>query len=159
MLTETQIALTSAAFSALAVTVSVIALFVAERQQKLQAKHEANLYNVASLTELWGKIEMKPALLRFHGVSKEELDAYSLDAADLAYLVASFEAANYYYEEIDQTTGVFPETSLRYQMCAPEATRKAWPLIRRFFIGSPKYLARIEATVEHHNRKERAPVA
>lgn len=150
------IALASAGFSALAAVVSVIALVATKRQHAAQLENEAHVSNVSSLVELWALLGQQPRLLRFHGISEEELAAHDLSATDLAYLVASFEAACHYYENLEDDGGIFPNASLRYEMCAPEATRKAWPLVRKFFAGSPKYVTRIEATMQHHARLHRA---
>ena len=69
--------------------------------------------------------------------------------------MASFEAAGYYYEYIDRGTGPFPQDSLRYWMCASEATRKAWPLLKSFFVESLTYMSRIEETIKLLERGQR----
>jgi hypothetical protein len=90
---------------------------------------------MAVLVETWSALGRKPSLLRFHGVSEEELDNAGVDAEELAYLVASFEGASVYYRYFENTSEPFPEGSLRQRMCASEATQKAWPVLKRFFAG------------------------
>lgn len=115
--------------------------------QKSQSEHDALQSNVSLLVDVWARIGSTSSILRFHGVTEDDLKAVDITADELAYLIASFEAAGYYYERIDKGTGPFRSDSLRYRMCASEATRKAWPLLKRFFLGSPAYLARIEKTI------------
>jgi hypothetical protein len=142
-----------------ALVVSMVALVRGERTQralqKSQSEHEAIQSNVSLLVDIWSRIGSKPSLLRFHEIKEEELKAAGIDVEELAYLIASFEAAGYYYEHIDKGTGPFPQDSLRYRMCASEATRKAWPLLKSFFVGSPTYVSRIEETIKLLERGQR----
>ena len=105
-----------------ALVVSLVALARGERLQKalqkLQSEHEALQSNVSLLVDVWSRIGSKPTLLRFHGVTEEDLKAADIDAEELAYLVASFEAAGYYYEHLDKGTGPLPRDFLRYRMSA-----------------------------------------
>jgi len=121
-----------------------------QRDRELREREHASLQaNMASLVELWGCLGKKPSLLRFHGVTLDQLKEVGIDdAEELAYLIASFEAAGVYYHYFEQDTEPFPEGSLRSKMCASEATRTAWPLLRQFFTGDSNYLAKIEATMK-----------
>lgn len=147
-----------------ALTVSLITLIRGERLQramrKSQLEHEARQANGSLLVDIWSRIGAKPSLLRFHGVTDEELKVVGIDSEELAYLVASFEAAGYYYEHIDKDDGPFPFNSLRYRMCESESTQRAWPLLKRFFVGSPHYLSRIEKTIKlFEQEKQKTSVA
>lgn len=140
-----------------ALITSLIALIRGERFQKelrkSQSEHEARQSNASLLVDLWSRIGNKPSLLRFHEVTEEDLKKAGIDEEELAYLVASFEAAGYYYEYISKETGPFLQSSLRYNLCASQAIQKAWPLLKRFFGGSPIYTSRIEATLKLHEEK------
>lgn len=149
-----------------ALTVSVTALIRGERLQrtmrKSQVEHEARQVNGSLLVNIWGRLGSKPSLLKFHGITEDDLKSVDIDPEELAYLIASFEAASYYYERIDKEDGPFPSSSLRYRMCASEATQKAWPVLKHFFVGSPHYLSRIEKTIklfEHEQHEGRALLA
>jgi hypothetical protein len=89
-----------------ALVVSIVTLVKGERMQralqKSQSEHEALQSNVSLLVDVWSRIGSKPSLLRFHGINEEELKAAGIDVEELAYLIASFEAAGYYYEHIDK---------------------------------------------------------
>lgn len=145
-----------------ALFVSFITLIRNERMQKamrkLQSEHEARQSNTSLIVDAWNRIGIKPSLLRFHGVTEEDLKAADVDAEELAYLIASFEAASYYYEHIDKDIGPFPSNSLRFRMCSTEATQRAWPLLKRFFAGSPHYLSRIEKTIQFFEQERQKAI-
>lgn len=136
--------------SVLALGVSVAALGYTAYAQWTQAKHATLLENMTVLAETWGALGRKPSLLRFHGVSEAELSQAGVDAEELAYLIASFEAASVYYRYFENNPDPFPDGSLRQRMCATEATQKAWPVLKRFFAGDGTYVAKIEATMQRH---------
>ncbi|HEY0018072.1 MAG TPA: hypothetical protein VGC13_17280 [Longimicrobium sp.] len=132
----------------LALVVSVITFVWTLRSHSIQAKHATLQANMAVLVEVWGALAKNPSLLRFHGISPAELQEVGVDAEELAYLVASFEAASVYYRYFENTPNPFPEGSLRQRMCASEATQRAWPLLQRFFAGDTNYLSKIQATID-----------
>jgi hypothetical protein len=134
----------------LALVISVVALVWTVYSQRIQAKHAILQENMAILVEIWGALGRKSSMLRFHGISEAELSDAGVDAEELAYLIASFEAASVYYRYFENTPEPFPEGSLRQRMCASEATQKAWPVLKRFFAGDRTYLAKIEATMRQH---------
>ena len=125
---------------------SVIALFRGELTQRAlqraQREDSSMTTNIASLVEVWSSIAKKPSVLRFHGVTEEELVAAGIDVEELAYLIASFETASDYYDRIENQAGPFPKESIRYSMCASESTQKAWPVVRRFFASDSPYFKR-----------------
>ncbi|HEU0299640.1 MAG TPA: hypothetical protein VFR37_09305 [Longimicrobium sp.] len=138
------------AVAVLALIVSVAAFAWTLHSQSVQAKHATLQANMALLVEMWGTLARKPSLLRFHGIDEAELREAGVDAEELAYLVASFEAASVYYRYFENSAEPFPEGSLRQRMCASEATQRAWPLLRRFFAGDANYLAKIQATMDRN---------
>lgn len=140
-----------AVIALLALVVSLVALIRGENMQrelrKSQSEDASVLANIASLVEVWRSIGAKPSLLRFHGVTEDELKNCGVDAEELAYLIASFETASHYYKYIDTRVGPFPRESIRFRMCASEHTRRAWPVVKEFLPGDTPYLERIEATM------------
>jgi hypothetical protein len=140
-----------------ALLVSVFTLVWTVRAQRSQAEQASLQANMASLVELWGTLGRKPSILRFHGVSEADLATAGVDHEELAYLIASFEAASVYYRYFERGEEPFPEGSLRHKMCASDATRNAWPLLRRFFTGDPAYLAKIEATISLFHKPQLRP--
>lgn len=144
-----------AILSLLAIGVSIAALHVSRQQHHVQLENTAHIENSAALGSLFLLLDAHPDTLRFHGLTEADLRCRGLTPADLAYLVASFEAASHYYEYLDNSDGPFPRNSLRYGMCAAEATRNAWPLVKPFLAATPRYVRRIEATLAHHARLQR----
>lgn len=62
------------------------------RLQKNHLMNAAIQSNVASLVSLWQRIGQKPSLLRFHGITEDDLKNAGVEADELSYLIASFEA-------------------------------------------------------------------
>lgn len=81
--------------------------------RKSQVEHEARQSNGWLLVSLWGRVGSKPSLLKFHGITEDDLKSIDIDSEELSYLVASFEAAGYYYEHIDKDDGSFLPSTLR----------------------------------------------
>jgi hypothetical protein len=108
--------------------------------------------NMSALVGLYNRIEETPSILRFHGVSNEELEAAGVTAREFAYLVASFEAASAYYGFHEKSPKPFKESTMRYQLLATPATRKAWPLLSRFFDEDTSYRRKIETTLRLFDR-------
>jgi hypothetical protein len=142
-----------------ALVISIIAFYRSERTQralqKLQATDASIHTNISTLVEVWSSIARKPTVLRFHGVTDEELTAAGIDAEELAYLIASFETASHYYDHIENQTGSFPEESIRYAMCASAPTQKAWPVVKRFFASNSPYFKKIEETIMRCSETQR----
>lgn len=134
----------------LALIVSVATFAWTLHSQSVQARHATIQANMSVLVEVWGVLARKPSALRFHGISEAELRDHGIDAEELAYLLASFEAASVYYRYFENGSDPFPEGSLRYTMCTSEATRRAWPLLKRFFAGDSSYMAKIQATIDRY---------
>src|SRR5215213_1644807 len=134
-----------------ALAVSLIALYRGELTQRALQKSQAadaSIHtNISTLVEVWSRIARKPAVLRFHGITEEELAAAGIDAEELSYLIASFETASHYYDHIENQAGSFPEESIRYPMCASAPTQKAWPVVKRFFASNSPYFKKIEETI------------
>ena len=67
-----------------ALAVSLVALYRGERMQralhKSQAEDASIHTNISALVEVWGSIATKPSVLRFHGVTEEDLAAAEIDA-------------------------------------------------------------------------------
>jgi hypothetical protein len=110
-------------------------------------RHASVHANMAALIELYNRAE-SPSILRFHGVSQEELDAAGLTAKEFAYLVASFEAASVYYRFHETSPTPFKPSSLRYRLLATPETRRAWPLLSRFFESDSTFMRKIEETLK-----------
>ncbi|HEV7672288.1 MAG TPA: hypothetical protein VGS22_27535 [Thermoanaerobaculia bacterium] len=83
--------------SAIALAVSFFTLAWTIIAHRHTTRHGSIHANMATLVELYNRIETTPSILRFHGVSKEDLEAAGLTAQEFSYLVASFEAASVYY--------------------------------------------------------------
>ena len=124
---ETLLSITALGVSLLSFVWTILA-------QRKMTEHGSVHANMSALVGLYNPIEETPSILRFHGVSTEELDAAGVTARrEFAYLVASFEAASAYYGFHEKDPKPFKESTMRYQLLATPATRKAWPLLSRFF--------------------------
>jgi len=152
--------MTPEAWTALAaLLVSAIALYRGELTQRAlqraQREDSSMTTNIATLVEVWSSIARKPSVLRFHGVTEEELIAAGIDAEELAYLIASFETASDYYDRVENQAGPFPKESIRYAMCASMPTQRAWPIVKRFFASDSAYFKKIEETMKLCRDNER----
>lgn len=140
----------------LAIVVSLVALIRGEMMQRAMQRSQSEdasvLANIGALVEVWRNIGTKPSLLRFHGVTDDELRNCGVDAEELAYLITSFETASHYYKYIDNRVVPFPRESIRFRMCASEHTRRAWPVVRKFLPADTPYFERIEATMAQCER-------
>jgi len=145
-------------FSLLAVVLSIgniVFLLWNHRQTRHQ---EALATNLAALASVDLAIKDNPSVLRFHGVTEDDLSAAGITGEELAYLVATFHTGSIYYSIVgkDTSTRAFTEAdTYRYYLCTTESTRRAWPLLKRFLMDSP-YKRRLEVTIakideESHN--------
>jgi hypothetical protein len=145
-----------AVIALLALVFSLVAFIRGEFMQRAlrrsQSEDASVLANIASLVEVWRNIGAKPSLLRFHGVTEDELKSCGVDAEELAYLIISFEAASHYYKYIDNRVIPFPRESIRFRMCSSEHTRRAWPVVKKFLPADTPYFERIEATMAQCER-------
>jgi hypothetical protein len=67
-------------------------------------------------------------LLRFHGVTKKDLEEANIDEKDFSYLLSNFTAGGIYYRNSTTKDKKF----LYYEnMFQQDSTRKAWYLIKR----------------------------
>ena len=136
-----------ALLSITALLVSLVSFAWTIVAHRYMAEHGSVHANMSALVGLYNRIEATPSVLRFHGVSTEELDAAGVTATEFAYLIASFEAASVYYRFHEKSPKPFQKSSLRYKLLATPATRKAWPLMSRFFEEDTAFQKKIETTL------------
>jgi hypothetical protein len=139
-----------------AVIVAIVALifsvgtFIKQLRDQRRLKYlEALQSNGALLLETWKQLASVPSALRFHSITEEQLKECGVSKEELIYLVILFESADYYYQHLAKGKGSFKEGSLRYALLQNPATRRAWPLIKPFFIASTRYVERVDQTIRY----------
>lgn len=103
--------------------------------------------NGTMLNEAWKQLATTPSALQFHSIDEKKLQSAGLTVGDLVYLLINFQAADHYYQHKDRKKGMFSNKTLRYAILENPKTRKAWPFVKPFFIGSARYVKKIEATI------------
>jgi hypothetical protein len=112
------------------------------------AFQSARFHILTKYVELDRCVETTPSVLRFHGVTDADLEKAGVTAAELAYLASQFSMVGFYERiHLNMDDGPYSPGSYRYMLCESEATRRAWPLIRRLISGGP-YVKRIELTMD-----------
>ena len=146
MITEL-VAITSTIIALVALVIS-FASWRSERRISRLVQH----YSLVSSAE--DMIVEHKEFLRFHGIDPTSaVEEYSVSSADLAYLLHSFNAGSVgYLLSGKRRKGPFPEGSYRYNMLKTEATRRAFPLIKRFFDPQNPYIRRCEETILYLGR-------
>jgi len=148
----------TALFSAISFACVVFTIISQMRQSAKQAQfqQEQLALNLSPIINVELKISDIPTVLRFHGITKEQLAEAGVTEQELAYLAASFSAGRIYHEaRKGHITTPFDETSesYRYRMCASPDTRKAWKLIR-LMMNESSFVDRIQATINEIEEKE-----
>lgn len=115
----------------------------------------------ASSTQAHAQLERSladiPTAFRFHGITPEQLKEIGVTPEEFAYLVANFSAGHIFHFGILNNTEPFERDGYRYTMLKTQATRKAWPLIKRM-IAPGKYGDKIEATIKAIEAEEAARI-
>lgn len=119
------------------------------RKQQHQSRSAANL---GVLSEIKLKLADIPEAFRFHGISKEQIEAHGLTEKELSYLVANFMAGQIFYETESIDAGSpFPEGDYRDQICSTADFQNAWPLVK-LMLDDTDYKKRIEKTISAYKR-------
>lgn len=125
-------------------------IYIGRRQ--INAAELASLSHVVDIERTLGEV---PTALKFHGITIEEMKKADIEPQELAYLLSSFTAgAIYHGTKVQRKIKTFQDGSYRYEMCKSEATRKAWPIIKRMMNPS-NYRDKIDSTINLiHNKKD-----
>ncbi|MDO9528330.1 MAG: hypothetical protein Q7J27_04130 [Syntrophales bacterium] len=121
-------------------------------RRRMNAAELASLSHVVNIEQTLGQI---PTALKFHGITPEEMEEADIEPKEVAYLLSSFTAGGIYHgTKAQKKIKTFEVGSYRYDMCKSEATRKAWPIIKRMMNPS-NYRDKINATINLiHNKKD-----
>lgn len=121
-------------------------------RRQINAAELASLSHVVDIERTLGEV---PTALKFHGITIEEMKKADIEPKELAYLLSSFTAgAIYHGTKVQRKIKTFQVGSYRYEMCKSEATRKAWPIIKRMMNPS-NYRDKIDSTINLiHNKKD-----
>lgn len=131
-----------------AVVVSLISLGFGiwswEKQKNVSA---VNTF-LAAIAQVERTLGLVSTAVRFHGIKPEELEEIGVTSEEFAYLVESFAVGWIrHYSMTPTDSAPWVEGSYRFNMLSSEATRKAWPLIKRM-MGPGKYCEKVEATLK-----------
>jgi hypothetical protein len=134
----------SDAIAAMALLISITGFWVARRE----AQRAPMINYLSALSSVEAQIAKTPTVLKFHGIDPGELERRGVSAEEFAYLVTSFTLGGVWHTAYWWQRGkTYKRGDYRYAICAAEATRKAWPLLRKMMEKTP-YRDRIEATIE-----------
>lgn len=143
-------------FSGLALIVALLALWQASLANKAQQASSAWLTQLSEIVEVEARLGELPEALRFHGMSKEELDQAGLTPKEFAYLLNNLTLGGI-RDRIHHPNlrTPFGAGSYRYRMCKSKETRKAWPLVRRLMNPSA-FVDRVDLTIRKQIEEEEA---
>ncbi len=139
--------MTANVLSVLALIVAVLALWQAHLANKTQQSSSTWLAHLSEIVEVEARLGDLPEALRFHGISKEELDHVGLAPQEFAYLLNSFTLGSAWDRILHPNLRTpFGVDSYRYRMCKSRDFRKAWPLVKRLMNPSD-FVARVDLTI------------
>lgn len=136
----------------------LIAVTAALLLQLRESRHSQQIHNEGVKMTLLGNssahmgtlekgIGEIPTILRFYGISDEELSLYGITATEFGFLLASFTFGSTYYRVLTpDDPSAFEPGTYRYKICSSPDTRRVWPLIRTCMMPS-NYREKVDATV------------
>ena len=137
-----------------ALIVALLALWQASLANKAQQASSAWLTQLSEIVEVEARLGELPEALRFHGMSKEELDQAGLTPQEFAYLLNSFTLGGIRDRQLYPILRApFGVDSYRYRMCKSKETRKAWPLVRKLMNPSD-FVERVDLTIRKQIEEE-----
>lgn len=140
--------------SGLALIVALLALWQASLANRAQQASSAWLTHLSEIVEVEARLGELPEALRFHGMSKEELDRAGLTPQEFAYLLNSFTLGATWDRILHPNLRTpFGVDSYRYRMCKSKETRKAWPLVKKLMNPSV-FVDRIDLTIRMQMEEE-----
>jgi hypothetical protein len=136
--------------SFLSLVFSAVALW----QTRRSVRASTLIGHLSEIVQVESRLGELPSALRFHGLTKENLNKAGIDGPEFAYLLNSFTLASVRQDILrPKIRSVFPRESYRYQMCLSKDTRKAWPLIKKLMNPSP-FVDRIDRTIKSIEKEE-----
>lgn len=135
---------------------SLISLVVSITTYRRVRQYQAETTNINLLSKVWEQIAKDEKLVEFHGFSSKDLSAKDLSPGDIGYLLGLFEAAAYHYEKVERGKGPFKTGSLRRQILESKRTRDAWPFLEGFFGDTPRFVRRVQATIDEIELQKRS---
>jgi hypothetical protein len=138
--------MTSELISLAALIISIVSISwsIHIGRRRMNAAELASLSHVVNIEQTLGQV---PTALKFHGITLKEIKKADIEPKELSYLLSSFTAgAIYHGTKAQKKIKTFEVGSYRYEMCKSEATRKAWPIIKRLMNPS-NYRDKIDATI------------
>lgn len=125
-----------------------------KKVQKRQEVSETSLSHLAEIVAVEAQLGQLPEALRFHGLSKEDLGEAGVTAQEFAYLLNSFTLGSTWHRILHPNRRTpFGIDHYRSRMCESEATRKAWPLVKKMMNPSD-FVESIDSTIRRIEGKE-----
>ena len=119
-----------------ALVISAASLGVTAWIAFVQRRSGGLMQNLSSLAGLDLRLGTDPNLMRFHGITEPPADIlqeHGVTPEELGYLVSNFRIGAVYYRSMRD----WQLSTYRVDMCLAPATRRAWPLVRRFLDDEP----------------------
>jgi hypothetical protein len=140
--------------SGLALIAALLALWQASLANKAQQASSTWLSHLSEIVEVEARLGEFPEALRFHGMSKEELDQAGLTPQEFAYLLNSFTLGGTWDRILHPSLRTpFGVDTYRYRMCKSKETRKAWPLVKKLMNPSD-FVDRVDLTIRRQIEEE-----
>ena len=108
--------------------------------------------NHNALVSVEARLADVPSALRFHGIDPSDLSKHGLTDGEFAYSVNSFSVGGTYYRTAPKPEWMLRPGTYYHEMCRAEATRRAWPLLRRMLQPSP-YRERLDSVFKELDRE------
>lgn len=125
-----------------------------KKAQKRQEVSETRLSHLAEIVAVEAQLGQLPEALRFHGLSKEDLDEVGVTPQEFAYLLNSFTLGGTWHRILHPNRRTpFGVDHYRSRMCESSATRKAWPLVKKMMNPS-EFVESIDSTIRKIEGKE-----
>ena len=129
--------------------ISLFALYIALLARRANMSVSRNIQHYSAVTKADSLLAGNKDFLRFHGINPDTIqDKYGVTAAELSYLVQSFNSGS--ISNLLSNDGFkkpFEEGSYWYDILKNEPTQKAFPLIKLLFDSKNHYIARCEKTI------------
>lgn len=133
--------------STIALIVSVSSLVWTIYYNKRQQDSNAFISTEKNYITIEQMIADTPSVLKFHNISKDELESINITPEEFSYLLANFTAGGIYYRSLKKKKEMFELDSYRGMMLQSKSTREAWSLLKKC-IAPSCYRDTIENTIK-----------
>ncbi len=143
----------TAAISIIALITSTLSAYLSIKTARRKLSIDAYTY----VEQVYAQIEMQlkdtPEALRFHGITNDDLKKADLTAKDISYLLTNLTAGCMEARALNQKEHEVEITDYKLRILQSEATRKAWPILKKMMGDSP-CRQKIDKIIKAENKKQ-----